>query len=66
MPSMVKLEIIGHVGKEAEMRYNPSGQDVTSFSVAHTEQVTYNGETKKKKSWVLVSTWGKVAESCKT
>ncbi len=66
MPSMLKLEIIGHVGKEPEMRYTPSGQAVTSFSVAHTEQFTSNGETKKKTIWVRVSTWGKLAETCNT
>lgn len=66
MPSMLKLEIIGNVGKDPEMRYTPSGQAVTSFSVAHTEQFTSNGEAKKNTIWVRVSTWGKLADTCNT
>lgn len=64
MPSMLKLELIGNVGRDPEMRYTPSGQAVTSFSVAHTEQFTSNGETRKKTIWIRVSTWGKLAETC--
>lgn len=66
MPSILKLELIGHVGRDPEMRYTPSGQAVTSFSVAHTEQFTSNGETKKKTIWMRVSAWGKLAETCNT
>lgn len=64
MASLLKLEIIGNVGRDAEMRYTPSGQAVTSFSVAHTEQFESNGEARKKTIWVRVSVWGKLAEVC--
>ncbi len=64
MASMLKLEIIGNVGRDPEMRYTPSGQAVTSFSVAHTEQYESNGEARKKTIWVRVSVWGKLAEVC--
>lgn len=64
MASLLKLEIIGNVGRDPEMRYTPSGQAVTSFSVAHTEQFESNGETRKKTIWVRVSVWGKLAEVC--
>ena len=30
--------IVGNVGKDPEMRYTPSGQPVTSFSVASNRQ----------------------------
>jgi single-strand DNA-binding protein len=29
-----KVQIIGHLGKDPEMRYTPSGKPVTTFSVA--------------------------------
>jgi single-strand DNA-binding protein len=62
---MLKVNIIGHVGKDAEMKYTPSGQAVTQFSVAHTEQYTNaGGEQVKKTVWVRVSAWGKLAENC--
>lgn len=64
MASLLKLEIIGNVGRDPEMRYTPSGQAVTSFSVAHTEQFESNGEARKKTIWVRVSVWGKLAEVC--
>ena len=67
MPSMLKLEIIGHAGKDAEMRFTPSGQAITSFSVAHTEQYkSASGEQVKKTVWVRVSVFGKLAEVCNT
>lgn len=56
--------IVGNLGKDPEMRYTPSGQAVTSFSVATSRQYTSNGETVKETIWFRVSTWGKQAETC--
>lgn len=59
------LIIVGNVGKDAEMRYTPSGQPVTSFSVATNRQYTTgNGEQVKETIWFRVATWGKLAEIC--
>jgi single-strand DNA-binding protein len=47
------------------MRYTPTGQAVTSFSVATNRQWTNNnGETVKETIWFRVSAWGKMAETC--
>jgi len=60
-----QIIIVGNVGKEPEMRYTPSGQAVTSFSVATSRQYTAgNGEQVKETIWFRVSAWGKVAEIC--
>ena len=60
------LTIVGNVGREPEMRYTPSGQAVTSFSVATERKYTSgNGEQVKETIWFRVSTWGKQAEICK-
>ena len=56
--------IIGRVGRDAEMRYTPSGQAVTSFSVAVSENYTKDGEKVKSTIWIRVSAWGKLAEVC--
>lgn len=57
--------IVGNVGKDPEMRYTPSGQAVTSFSVATNRQYTAsNGEQVKETIWFRVSAWGKQAEIC--
>ena len=59
------LTIVGNVGKEPEMRYTPSGQAVTSFSVASNREYTANnGEKAKETVWFRVSVWGKLAEIC--
>jgi single-strand DNA-binding protein len=57
--------IVGNLGKEPEMRYTPSGQAVTSFSVATSRQYTSsNGQMVKETIWFRVSAWGKQAETC--
>ena len=60
-----QLIIVGNVGKDPEMRYTPSGQAVTSFSVAtNRSYTTGGGEQVKETIWFRVSTWGKQAEIC--
>ncbi len=57
--------VVGNVGRDAEMRYTPSGQAVCSFSVATSRQ--YNnqaGQQVKETTWFRVTTWGKLAETC--
>jgi single-strand DNA-binding protein len=47
------------------MRYTPSGQPVTSFSVATNRQYTgNNGQVVKETIWFKITTWGKQAEVC--
>lgn len=56
--------IIGRLGRDPEMRYLPSGDPVTSFSVATDRQ--YNnksGEKVKETTWFRVSVFGKQAET---
>ncbi len=57
--------IVGNVGREPEMRYTPTGQAVTTFSVASSR--SYNnsqGQRVKETIWFRVTTWGKLAETC--
>jgi single-strand DNA-binding protein len=57
--------LVGNLGRDPEMRYTPSGQAVTSFSVAVSEAYTSaNGEKVKKTIWFRVTAWGKQAENC--
>ena len=63
--SYQKIIITGNLGRDPEMRYTPSGQAVTSFSVAVNESYTNaNGEKIKKTIWFRVTAWGKQAEIC--
>lgn len=57
--------LIGNLGRDPEMRYTPSGQPVTSFSVATNRRYTNaNGEQVEETLWFRVTTWGKLAETC--
>lgn len=57
--------IVGNVGRDPEMRYVPSGQAVTSFSVATSRSYTgSNGQQVKETVWFRISAWGKLAETC--
>ena len=57
--------LVGNLGRDPEMRYTPSGQAVTNFSVAVNDSYTSsNGERVERTIWVRVSTWGKQAENC--
>jgi single-strand DNA-binding protein len=60
-----KLMIVGHLGRDPEMRYTPSGQAVTNFSVATSRKWTgSDGQQQEETVWFRVSVWGKQAESC--
>lgn len=59
-----QLWIIGHVGRDAEMRYTPNGQAVTNFSVAESREYTSGDEKRKYTVWYKVSVWGRMAEVC--
>lgn len=59
-----KLVIVGNLGTDPEMRYTPSGQAVTNFSVATNRRYTSSdGNQVDETTWFRISVWGKQAES---
>lgn len=61
-----KVMIIGHLGRDPEMRYTPSGRPVTTFSVATTRNwKTAEGERRESTEWFTIVAWGSLAEICK-
>ncbi len=59
-----KIQFIGNLGRDPEMRYTPSGRPVTEFSVA-VNQATRNQQTNEwveATDWFRVSVWGDRAE----
>lgn len=61
-----KVMIIGHLGRDPEMRYTPSGRPVTTFTVAVSRSWnTANGERQSETEWFNVVAWGNLAEICK-
>ena len=58
-----KVMIIGHLGRDPEMRYTPTGRPVTTFSVA-TNRIwnKSDGERHSETEWFNVVAWGSLAE----
>jgi len=61
--SLNKCMIIGNLGRDPEMRYTPSGQAVTQFTVATNRNYRdQQGEWQKETEWFRVVVWGQQAE----
>lgn len=60
-----KVMIIGHLGRDPEMRYTPSGKPVTTFSIATSRSWnTSDGQRRSETEWFNVVAWGSLAEIC--
>jgi single-strand DNA-binding protein len=60
-----QLTIVGYLGNDPVMRFTPSGQAVTSFSLAASRKYTNNaGQQVDETTWFRISVWGAQAESC--
>lgn len=59
-----KVQIIGRVGRDPEVRYAPSGDAIANLSVATSERWKDKGtgEQKEKTEWHRVVVFGKLAE----
>lgn len=55
-----QCNFIGRLGKDVEMRYQPSGDGIASFSIA----VGWKSKDKEGAEWVNITAFGKLAEIC--
>ncbi len=63
--SLNKVLLIGNLTRDPELRYIPSGQPVTSFSIAvNRVYLSQTGEKKEEVSFIRCVVWGKRAEVC--
>jgi single-strand DNA-binding protein len=61
--SLNKCLIIGNLGRDPEMRYTPSGQAVTQFTVAANRNYKdQQGEWQEETEWFRIVAWGPLAE----
>jgi len=66
MASVNKAILIGNLGRDPEIKYTPSGQAVTNFSIATTERYKdKNGEQQERTTWHNIVAWGRQAEIAK-
>lgn len=64
MASINKVILVGHLGKDPETRYAPSGDAICNFSIATSEswKDKNTGEKKEQTEWHRISMFGKLAE----
>ena len=63
MPSLNRVQLIGHLGKDPETRFTPSGKKVCSFSMAVNNRWRgADGEVKEATEWFNIEAWGKLGE----
>jgi len=60
-----KIQIIGRLGRDPEMRYTSQGTPVTNFSVATGGKWTdRNGNERDDTEWFRVEAWDRLGETC--
>ena len=65
MPALNRVQLIGHLGKDPESRFTPTGKKVTHFSVAISNRWKgKDGEAKEYTEWVNIEAWGRLGEIC--
>ena len=63
--SLNKVMLLGHLGQDPELRYNPSGTPVCNFSLATNEfWMDKDGQKQKRTEWHRIVVWGKTGENC--
>lgn len=64
MASLNKVQLIGNLGADPEIRYMPSGDAVASFTIATTDRWKdkSSGERKEATEWHRISFFGRLAE----
>ena len=65
MGSVNRVILVGNLGRDAELKYTPSGAAVSNFSIATTDtwKDKNTGERKEKTECHRIVLWGKTAEN---
>ena len=66
MAGVNKVQIIGRLGSDPEIRYTQDGVAVANFSIATSESWNdkSSGEKKESTEWHRIVAWQKLAEIC--
>ncbi len=63
--SLNKVQLIGNVGRDPELRYLPAGEAVTTFCLATNRRWRGDdGQTHEQTEWHSVVAWRRLAEQC--
>jgi single-strand DNA-binding protein len=65
MPALNRVQLIGNLGKDPEVRYTPTGTKVCTFSMAVNRRWKgRDGSAKEATDWFNIEVWGKLGEVC--
>lgn len=66
MASVNKVIIVGHLGKDVELRYSAAGDAIANLTIATSEswKDKATGEKKEATEWHRCNCFGKLAEIC--
>ena len=65
MPTLNRVQLIGRLGRDPEVRHKPSGKKVTSFSLAVDRRWRGSeGQIKDATDWFQIVAWGRLGEIC--
>jgi len=65
MPALNRVQLIGRLGRDPEVRHTPTGKKVTSFSLAVDRRWrSSEGEIKDATDWFQIVAWGRLGEIC--
>jgi len=60
-----RVILAGNLTRDPELRYIPSGQPVTNFTIAiNRNYTTQSGERREETSFIPIVVWGRQAETC--
>ena len=63
MPSLNRVQLIGHLGKDPETRFTPTGKKLCAYSLAVDHRwKNASGEAKTTTEWFNIEAWGRVGE----
>ncbi|HTY12006.1 MAG TPA: single-stranded DNA-binding protein [Bacteroidota bacterium] len=63
--SLNKVQLIGNLGKDPELKYTSSGVAVATFSIATSDSwKDQEGNTQERTEWHNIVAWRKLAEIC--
>lgn len=65
MKSLNKVQLIGNLTKDPELKYTPTGMAVCTFTIATNRSwTTDTGEKKDEADFTRIVAWNKLAEIC--
>jgi single-strand DNA-binding protein len=64
MHDLNRVQLIGHLGQDPEVRYLDNGTALTTFNVATHHKYPADEERQTETEWHRCAAWGKLGELC--